>query len=94
DVGVEATADIMSRLTDRVSRKELKDSDALYDALIDELKSALSPVEAPLLVTAQAAPYVILMVGINGVGKTTTIGKLARQFQNEGKSVMLAAGDT
>jgi fused signal recognition particle receptor len=94
DVGVEATADIMSRLTDRVSRKELKDSDALYDALIDELKSALSPVEAPLLVTAQAAPYVILMVGINGVGKTTTIGKLARQFQSEGKSVMLAAGDT
>ncbi len=94
DVGVEATADIMARLTERVSRKELKDSDALYDALIDELKGALSPVEAPLTVTTSKAPFVILMVGINGVGKTTTIGKLARQFQSEGKSVMLAAGDT
>jgi len=94
DVGVEATADIMGRLTDRVSRKELKDSDALYNALIEELKTTLAEVEAPLQLHKEHKPFVILMVGINGVGKTTTIGKLARQYQSEGKSVMLAAGDT
>ena len=94
DVGVEATADIMGRLTERVSRKELKDSDALYNALIEELKQTLADVEAPLQLHKEKKPFVILMVGINGVGKTTTIGKLARQYQNEGKSVMLAAGDT
>ena len=94
DVGVEATTDIMGRLTERVSRKELSDSDALYNALIEELKDTLSSVQAPLDINTGAKPYVILMVGINGVGKTTTIGKLARQFQNDGKSVMLAAGDT
>jgi len=94
DVGVEATNDIMGRLTERVSRKELSDSDALYNALIEELNDTLETVQAPLDINTGAKPYVILMVGINGVGKTTTIGKLARQFQNEGKSVMLAAGDT
>ncbi len=94
DVGVEATSEIMGRLTERVSRKELSDSDALYNALIEELKDTLSGVQAPLDINTGARPYVILMVGINGVGKTTTIGKLARQFQNDGKSVMLAAGDT
>ncbi len=94
DVGVEATQDIMSRLTARVSRKELSDSDALYNALIGELQDTLGDVQAPLVIDSSKKPYVILMVGINGVGKTTTIGKLAKQFQSDGKNVMLAAGDT
>ncbi|MAY15482.1 MAG: signal recognition particle-docking protein FtsY [Oceanospirillaceae bacterium] len=94
DVGVEATQDIMSRLTARVSRKELSDSDALYNALIGELQDTLGDVQAPLVIDSGKKPYVILMVGINGVGKTTTIGKLAKQFQSDGKNVMLAAGDT
>ncbi len=94
DVGVEATTQIMDGLTRRVSRKELSDSDALYDALTEELAAMLGQVQQPLNVENGNKPYVILMVGINGVGKTTTIGKLAKQFQREGKSVMLAAGDT
>ncbi len=94
DVGVEATQDIMSRLTARVSRKELSDSDALYNALIGELQDTLGDVQAPLVIDSSKKPYVILMVGINGVGKTTTIGKLAKQCQNDGKNIMLAAGDT
>lgn len=94
DVGVEATTRIMDKLTARVSRKELNDSDALYDALIEELSSMLAGAEAPLQVPQQSTPFVILMVGINGVGKTTTIGKLAKQYQSAGKNVMLAAGDT
>lgn len=94
DVGVEATNDIMTRLTERVGRKELNDSDALYSALIEELKDTLADVQSPLTITQDKKPYVILMVGINGVGKTTTIGKLAKQFQSDGKNVMLAAGDT
>ena len=94
DVGVETTRQIMARLAARVSRKELKNSDALYHALIAELQETLEKVQAPLTIDSSKAPYVILMVGINGVGKTTTIGKLAKQFQNQGKNVMLAAGDT
>ena len=94
DVGVEATTEIIGRLTKRVSRKELKDSDALYEALIEELQDMLAVSQKPLVIDSTKKPYVILMVGINGVGKTTTIGKLAKQFQNRGKSVMLAAGDT
>ncbi len=94
DVGVETTRAIMARLTARVGRKELKDSGALYNALIAELQETLEKVQAPLDINAGHKPYVILMVGINGVGKTTTIGKLAKQFQLAGKSVMLAAGDT
>ena len=94
DVGVETTRAIMGRLTARVSRKELKDSGALYNALIAELQETLEKVQAPLDINTGHQPYVILMVGINGVGKTTTIGKLAKQFQQAGKSVMLAAGDT
>ena len=94
DVGVETTRDIMARLTARVSRKELSDSSALYEALIAELQDTLTQVQAPLDISTGPKPYVILMVGINGVGKTTTIGKLARQFQQAGNSVMLAAGDT
>ena len=94
DVGVEATTEIIDRLTKRVGRKELRDSDALYEALIEELQDMLAVSQKPLVVDSSKKPYVILMVGINGVGKTTTIGKLAKQFQARGKSVMLAAGDT
>ena len=94
DVGVDATTEIMSRLTKRVKRHELNDSDALYEALIEELQDILAVSQKPLVIDSSKKPYVILMVGINGVGKTTTIGKLAKQYQNKGKKVMLAAGDT
>ncbi|UTN86077.1 signal recognition particle-docking protein FtsY [Pseudomonas aeruginosa] len=94
DVGVEATTLIVQNLTKRVARKELADSGALYKALQEELASLLRPVEQPLQVDAAREPYVILVVGVNGVGKTTTIGKLAKKLQLEGKKVMLAAGDT
>ncbi len=93
DVGVDATMHIVERLTERVSRKDLVDGDALYQALQEELCSLLTPCEEPLTFQASGTS-VILMVGVNGAGKTTTIGKLARRFQSEGKSVMLAAGDT
>ena len=94
DVGVEATTAIMQNLTRRVSRKELADSGALYKALQEELASLLNPVEQPLQIDTGKQPFVILVVGVNGVGKTTTIGKLAKKLQLEGKKVMLAAGDT
>ena len=94
DVGVEATTAIVQSLTKRVARKELADSDALYKALQQELNDLLKPVEQPLLIDSAHKPYVILVVGVNGAGKTTTIGKLAKKLQNEGKKVMLAAGDT
>src|SRR5690606_15874003 len=94
DVGVEATNAIIQNLTKRVARKELADSDALYQALQDELAAILRPVEQPLVIERGRKPYVILVVGVNGAGKTTTIGKLAKKLQDEGKKVMLAAGDT
>lgn len=94
DVGVEATTAIVQNLTKRVARKELADSEALYKALQEELAGLLRPVEQPLTITAGKQPYVILVVGVNGVGKTTTIGKLAKKLQQDGKKVMLAAGDT
>ncbi|WP_417596270.1 signal recognition particle-docking protein FtsY [Oceanospirillum sp.] len=94
DIGVEATSEIIDRLTERVSRKQLTDAQALYEALQEELRTMLEPSNKPLVIGEQTTPYVILMVGVNGVGKTTTIGKLAKKFQSEGKSVMLAAGDT
>lgn len=93
DVGVEATIEVIEALTQRVSRKELTAPDALEAALKEELLALLKPCEAPLDVAGHS-PYVILMVGVNGVGKTTTIGKLARHFMASGQSVMLAAGDT
>lgn len=93
DVGVETTRKIITTLTQHASRKQLKDAEALYGKLKAEMSEILANVDRPLDVSGKA-PYVILMVGVNGVGKTTTIGKLARQFQAEGKSVMLAAGDT
>ena len=94
DMGMEATQEIMTRLHKRVDRNELKHSDELYEALVEELQDILAVSQKPLIIDSSKKPYVILMVGINGVGKTTTIGKLAKQFQNRGRSVMLAAGDT
>ena len=95
DVGIEATTEIIDRLTERVSRKELKDPQALYGALQDELTVMLDAVAQPLALPPKGeGPFVILVVGVNGVGKTTTIGKLTQRFQREGRSVMLAAGDT
>ncbi|ROR98945.1 fused signal recognition particle receptor [Sinobacterium caligoides] len=94
DVGMEATGKIIGSLTRRVGRNELTDAEALYQALQEELSALLTPCEAPLCIDGSKSPYVILMVGVNGVGKTTTIGKMARRYQAEGKSVMLAAGDT
>lgn len=98
DVGVAATQRIIGSLTQKVGRKELADSDALYRALQQELSAILDCGAAPWSVDRVPAdkgkPHVILMVGVNGVGKTTTIGKLAKRLQIEGKQVMLAAGDT
>ncbi|WP_416427364.1 signal recognition particle-docking protein FtsY [Pseudomonas sp. App30] len=94
DVGVEATSVIVQSLTQKVARKQLADSDALYKSLQGELTDLLRPVEQPLKIESQNKPFVILVVGVNGAGKTTTIGKLAKKLQLEGKKVMLAAGDT
>ncbi|MZG43065.1 signal recognition particle-docking protein FtsY [Dickeya dianthicola] len=93
DVGVETTRKIIDRLTEHASRKQLKDAEALIALLKTEMSDILAKVDAPLAIDSKT-PFVILMVGVNGVGKTTTIGKLARQYQAQGKSVMLAAGDT
>ncbi|MDM3519023.1 signal recognition particle-docking protein FtsY [Citrobacter sp. Ca225] len=93
DVGVETTRKIIANLTEGASRKQLKNAEALYGLLKDEMGEILAKVDEPLNVEGKT-PFVILMVGVNGVGKTTTIGKLARQFEQQGKSVMLAAGDT
>jgi fused signal recognition particle receptor len=93
DVGVETTRKIITHLTDVASRKQLRDAEALYGLLKEEMGDILAKVDQPLNVEGKT-PFVILMVGVNGVGKTTTIGKLARQFEQQGKSVMLAAGDT
>jgi fused signal recognition particle receptor len=93
DVGVGASTDLVAALRKRVARREFADADALLDALRAELVTLLQPVAQPLDVTGHQ-PFVILTVGVNGVGKTTTIGKLARHFQDDGRSVLLAAGDT
>ena len=93
DVGVETTRKIIASLTEGASRKQLRDAEALYGLLKDEMGEILAKVDEPLNIEGKT-PFVILMVGVNGVGKTTTIGKLARQFEQQGKSVMLAAGDT
>lgn len=94
DVGVDATERIMATLNDRVARSQLGDSDALREALRTELLAILQPVESPLELPESDSPFVILVVGVNGSGKTTTIGKLARKLTDGGLSVMLAAGDT
>ena len=93
DVGVSATQEIIGDLTTKVSRKELTEAKAIYHHLQETLVGLLRPVEIPINIDSHN-PFVILMVGVNGVGKTTTIGKLAKLFQGEGRSVMLAAGDT
>ncbi|WP_202941319.1 signal recognition particle-docking protein FtsY [Alteromonas macleodii] len=99
DVGMDTTQKIIDHLTDSASRKDLKDAEALLEIMKQQMSGMLSQVNQPLSEVMQAhdsseGPFVILMVGVNGVGKTTTIGKLAKQFQQEGKKVMLAAGDT
>lgn len=93
DVGVKATDKIIKDLTERCSRKELTDPQALYQALQEQLTALLEPVAKPLAVVNHK-PFVLLVVGVNGSGKTTTIGKIAKQLQQDGLSVMLAAGDT
>ncbi|EOW9552887.1 signal recognition particle-docking protein FtsY [Vibrio fluvialis] len=94
DVGMDTTLKIIESLTEKSSRQQLRDGEALYGLLKEEMAEILSKVEQPLVVDSSKTPFVILMVGVNGVGKTTTIGKLAKQFQAQGKKVMLAAGDT
>jgi fused signal recognition particle receptor len=97
DVGMHTTQNIIEHLTQTTQRSTLKDGDALLDALKEYMAQLLTKIEAPLIPQVpegQTGPFVILMVGVNGVGKTTTIGKMAKQFQQQGKKVMLAAGDT
>ena len=94
DIGVPTTTKIINNLTQHATRQQLQNADTLYQQLKLEMGEILKPVAQPLRIDDSKKPYVILMVGVNGVGKTTTIGKLARKFQMEGKSVMLAAGDT
>jgi fused signal recognition particle receptor len=94
DVGVEASSRILEELRKRVARKELNDVDALLEALHEAMSQILAPVEQALVIDPAAKPFVILVVGINGAGKTTSIGKLSARLLAEGKSVMLAAGDT
>lgn len=94
DVGMNTTSKIIASLTEKASRQDLKDGEALYGILKQEMADILAEVQQPLEIDTSKKPYVILMVGVNGVGKTTTIGKLAKQFQSQGQSVILAAGDT
>lgn len=94
DVGVEATEHILDALRKRVARNELADVEALIAALRAAIVEILAPCAVPLVVDAQRKPFVILVVGVNGSGKTTTIGKLARRLTDDGHRLMLAAGDT
>jgi fused signal recognition particle receptor len=94
DVGVEATTRIVDDLADRVKRKELTDPERLTAILKQQLTEILKKCDQPVAQASAGKPQVILMVGVNGAGKTTTIGKLAKRLQEEGQSVMLAAGDT
>lgn len=94
DVGVETTQQLIDTLTSKLARKELNDAPAAFQCLQEEMKQILRPCVKPLVLSPEKKPYVILVVGINGSGKTTTIGKLASYFKQEKKNVMLAAGDT
>ncbi len=94
DVGVDATARITDRLTERVARRELADDESLLDALGATMAEILAPCAAPLVIDRARRPFVILVVGVNGAGKTTTVGKLAQRYRDDGLKVMLAAGDT
>ena len=94
DMGMEATEYLMKDVRDRVSLKGLKDGNELRSALKDALYDLIKPLEKPLVLPETREPFVIMLAGINGAGKTTSIGKLAKDFQAQGKSVLLAAGDT
>ncbi|HEL3816620.1 signal recognition particle-docking protein FtsY [Stenotrophomonas sp. GD03930] len=94
DVGVGATTDLVEGLRKRMKSREFADANALLAALRSELIAILQPVAKPLVIDRNAKPFVVLTVGVNGVGKTTTIGKLAKRFKDDGHSLMLAAGDT
>lgn len=95
DLGINTTQKVLKQITEGLERKQLANGEAVYDALKEHLQSILTQNDTPLtLETGDHSPFVILMVGVNGAGKTTTIGKLAKQFQQQGKKVMLAAGDT
>lgn len=94
DLGIEATQTMLQVVREKVTRKHLADGDAVLEALKHELKKLLNRNAAPLQMDSTQKPFVLLMVGVNGAGKTTTIGKLAKQFQQQGQKVMLAAGDT
>lgn len=94
DVGANATMEIMEEVRKSLKRRNLSDADAVLEALREQLTELARQVEAPLIIDNTKKPYVILVVGVNGVGKTTTIAKLARRYKNEGHKVMLAAGDT
>ncbi|HET7922787.1 MAG TPA: signal recognition particle-docking protein FtsY [Gammaproteobacteria bacterium] len=94
DVGVEATRELLTRLRGRIRAGGLRDSAQLRDALREDIRALLQPVNVPLSTHGDASPFVILMVGVNGAGKTTTIGKLARRLTQQHRKVLLAAGDT
>lgn len=94
DVGIEATRKIITNLSQQISRRALTNSKALYKSLQKELQALLEPREQPLVIPDSDEPFVIMVVGVNGVGKTTTIGKISHALKEQGKSVMLAAGDT
>ena len=94
DIGVGATDQIIDNLKKQLGRKQLADPKQFMAALRQELTEILEPVDVPLIIQSESKPFVILMVGVNGVGKTTSIGKLAKLYQSQGLNVMLAAGDT
>lgn len=94
DIGIETTEKLIEKLTAEASLKELTDADSLVVRLKGELHGILDKVSTPLVIDTSKKPFVILMVGVNGVGKTTTIGKMAKLFESQGHKVMLAAGDT
>ena len=94
DVGVETTEHLINHLTQKLARKELNDAQAAFQCLQEDMKQLLRPCEKPLIIPADIKPFVILAIGINGSGKTTTIGKLANYFKQDNKNILLAAGDT
>ena len=94
DIGIDATTDIINKLTENLDKHQLNDGEALLEALKEDLLAILKPCDQNLVIPESDEPFVILVVGVNGAGKTTTIGKLAKKLQNQGHSVMLAAGDT
>ncbi len=94
DIGVQATQEIIDAVTDKIARKQLSDAAAVVALVQQQLLDLLVPVAKPLAITQQDTPYVIMVVGVNGVGKTTTIGKMAHQLKQKDYRIMLAAGDT